>query len=117
MNRLPSRHMPSDVVVRPLTAALRDDFYRFHSGDEGWCYCVAWHVPTWDGWTERTDGENRAVRDALFDRGEHDGYLLYAGGEPSGWCQAGPRDRLPKLVASYGLAPDVSVWALTCFAL
>jgi GNAT superfamily N-acetyltransferase len=94
----------------------RADFDRLHSEENGhgWCRCVAWWVPTWERWGERSAEENRALREALCARGEHDGYLLYAGGEPAAWAQAGPRDRLPKLVAQMQLAPDPGAWAVTC---
>ncbi len=95
----------------------RDDFFHLHgdSPDCGLCFCVAWHVPTWEGWGNRTAAQNRRLREELLDRGEYDGYLLYADGRPAAWCQAGPRDRLKKLTAQFGLAPDRSAWALTCF--
>lgn len=105
--------------VRQLDAACSDDFYRVHceQNGEGWCNCVAWWVPTWDGWGERTAAQNRALRDELFARGEHDGYLVYVDGQPVGWCQVGPRDRLTKLRAQFGLEPDPGAWAVTCFVI
>lgn len=103
--------------VERLGPSGRADFFRLHSPEngEGWCCCTAWWTETWDGWGERTEAENRALRESLFDRGEWDGYLLYAGDEPVGWCQAGPRDRLAKLVAQFGRPPDPGAWAVTCF--
>jgi GNAT superfamily N-acetyltransferase len=47
--------------------------------------------------------------------GAHDGYLLDLDAEPVGWCQAGPRDRLKKLVGQFELAPSPGTWAITCF--
>jgi len=93
------------------------DFFRVHSAENeaGWCCCVAWWVPTWEGWGERTQVENRLLREALFQRGEYDGYLGYLDGEPVGWCQVGPRDRLEKLRRQLELAPDPETWAITCF--
>lgn len=76
---------------------------------------VAWWVPTWDGWGARTAEENRALREALFERGEYDGYLLYDDASPVAWCQVGPRDRLTKLTEQLALPPDPGVWAITCF--
>ena len=106
-----------NLAVHRLDDARRADFYRVHGAECGadWCRCVAWWVPTWEGWGERTAQENLALREELFDRGEHDGYLLYADGEPVGWCQVGPRDRLAKLVGQMALEPDPEVWAVTCF--
>lgn len=88
-------------------------------GDEadgrGHCFCAAWWCPTWDEWKGRTAAQNRAARADLVSRGERDGYVLLDGGRVVGWCQAGPRDRLAKLVSQYGLAPDPAMWAVTCF--
>lgn len=103
--------------VERLGPARRADFFRIHSPEngEGWCCCVAWWTDSWEGWGERSAEENRALRESLFDRGEWDGYLLYANGEPAAWCQAGPRDRLAKLARQFELAPDPGAWAITCF--
>jgi len=108
-----------ELTVLRVDASRRADFFDLHSekNGEGWCCCVAWWVPTWDGWGDRTREENRAFRESLFDRGEYDGYLLYRGAEPIGWCQAGPRDRLAKLAAQYGLDPDPGAFAITCFVI
>jgi GNAT superfamily N-acetyltransferase len=103
--------------VARLEADLRDDFFRLHCDAHGcgWCHCVAWWVPGWEGFGERSARENRTLREQLFARGEHDGYLLYVEDEPAGWCQVGPRDRLAKLVRQYDLPPDDGTWALSCF--
>ena len=93
-----------NISVVPLDASHREDFYRVHSESHGcgWCNCVAWWVPTWEGWGQRTVDQNRALREKLFSRGHYDGYLLYAEDRPVGWCQ-------------FGLQPDPEVWAITCF--
>ena len=100
------------IEVYRLAPSRRGDFFRLH---DGWCCCVAWWVPTWEGWGKRTAEDNRALRQALFTRGEDDGYLLYLDGEAVAWVQAGPRDRLIHLTTDYGLEPDSEAWALTCF--
>jgi len=105
--------------VERFDATRRDDFYAVHceANGEGWCNCVAWWVPTWDGWGERTAGETRALRDRLCDQGQYDGYLLYVDDAPAGWCQVGPRDRLQKLCSQFAREPDPEVWAITCFTI
>lgn len=105
------------LTVRPMEASLRDDFLRLHSEEQGcgWCRCVAWWVPSWEGWGERDAAANLALREALFERGEHDGYLLFEDDEPVAWAQVGRRDRLEKLVGQLEREPDPSVHAVTCF--
>jgi GNAT superfamily N-acetyltransferase len=105
------------IRVERFSAGRRDDFLALHSdaNGAGWCRCVAWWVPTWVGWGERTVEENAVLRTALCGSGEYDGLLAYVGDQPVGWCQIGQRDRLSKLVAQLELEPDPSVWAVTCF--
>jgi GNAT superfamily N-acetyltransferase len=104
-------------TVRRLDAAAREDFFRLHSAANGhdWCFCVAWWVESFAGWSERRPDQNRALRESLFARGEQDGYLLYAGEEPVAWCQCAPRDRLVHLAGRYTDGPDPTAWALGCF--
>jgi GNAT superfamily N-acetyltransferase len=105
------------VRVERFGPALCGDFCGLHSdaNEAGWCRCVAWWVPTWDGWGDRSAAENAALRDALGDRGEYDGLLAYDGDEPVGWCQVGQRDRLEKLVRQLDLEPSPNTWAVSCF--
>jgi GNAT superfamily N-acetyltransferase len=103
--------------VRRLSPSNEEDFLSFLGDPDGrgWCFCVAWWLPTWDGFMDRTAEQNQELRCSLLDRGEHDGYLLYDGDATVGWCQVGPRDRLPNLLSKYELGPDPDVWAVTCF--
>ena len=107
------------IEVKPISKLNRPDFAAVHceKNEAGWCQCVAWWVPTWDAWGDRTAQQNLGLRNELFARGEYDGYLIYLDGEPVGWCQVGPRDRLAKLVAQYKLEPAADTWAVTCFEL
>ena len=110
--------MRSRIRVERLDAERTGDFFSLHGTPPfEWCHCVAWEVPTWDGWGERTATENRALRERLFAAGRYDGYLLYVDGAVAGWCQCGPRDSWPKLAAQFGLAPDPGTWAVTCFCI
>lgn len=103
------------LTLRRLDPELRAKFFDLQAACGGWCMCVAWWVPTWDGWGQRTAEQNRALREGLPD----DGYLALDAGEEGeravGWVQAGPRDRLEKLRRTFGLAPDPATWALSCF--
>jgi GNAT superfamily N-acetyltransferase len=105
------------ITVAPFTPGRGADFDALHSdaNGAGWCRCVAWWVPTWDDWGDRTADENAALRYRLCAGGEYDGLLAYDGATPVGWCQVGRRDRLGKLVAQLELEPDPAVWAVTCF--
>ena len=96
---------------------MKEDFYRLHiQGDfGGHCYCVAWWMPNWETWNERTGEQNKKLREVLFCDGISDGYMLYLDDEPSGWCQVYQRDSLPNLVNSFHFDPDPQVWAVTCF--
>jgi ribosomal protein S18 acetylase RimI-like enzyme len=106
------------VEARPWTPDLDAAVMAF-LGDaadgRGACFCAAWSVPTWEAWGARTPAENRALREDLLRGGVRDGVVLLDGGAVRGWCQAGARDRFPKLLAQYGLAPDPAVGAVTCF--
>jgi hypothetical protein len=110
---------PNAISIRRLGPETRDAFFALHHPDngEGWCFCMAWWTPTWDGWAERTAEANRTERDALLAAGHYDGYLAFDGDRPVGWLQAGARDRLVKLCTQFGLAPDPSIWAVTCMLL
>ena len=103
--------------VELLNADNIDDFFKVHSGECGWCYCTAWWVPTWEGWTKRSNDENRQFRLDLFTKGEFDGYILYVEDDPAGWCQVGQRDRLTKLAKQYNLEANSEIWAITCFVI
>ncbi len=107
------------VEVKRLDKNQLDSFYAIHceKNGEGWCNCVAWWVPSWDGWGERSAEQNRELRESLFAKGEYDGYLLYVDSMPAGWSQVGKRDRLEKLCKQHSLAPDPTVWAITCLTI
>jgi len=66
---------------------------------------------------------NRREKKELVERGCAHGILVYAKGEPVGWCQYGPREELPRIDNSRkyrGLGPEGStserLWRITCFA-
>ena len=106
------------IEVKRMTPELTPDFFALHSSEPfGWCYCVAWEIPTWDNWGNRTADKNKMLRQMLFDRKHLEGYLLFLDQKPIGWCQCGPRDRWVKLVKQYSLEPDPEMYALTCFCL
>lgn len=107
----------SEITIARLDPARPEPFFRLHSPENGhgWCRCVAWWVPTWEGWGERTEEENRRLRESLFARGEQDIWLLTVGGAVAASAQACPRDRLAKLGTQFALPPDPGTWAIGCF--
>lgn len=107
-----------DLRLERLGPDTERDFLALMARDEvegSHCWCVAWWVPDWPTYQANTPDQNRAVRDDLFARGIHRGYLGYVAGAPVGWMQAAPRDETPKIATTMGLEPDPDVWAMSCF--
>ena len=104
------------VSIRRLTHDSELDFANIHcdATGNGRCYCVAWWVPTWESWGERTAEQNAALRRKLFQDGVHDGYLIYADGSPVGWVQAWKRDAFAKLAAQFAVTSDEDAWMIGC---
>jgi len=106
-----------DLKVYPLDKDRKDDFYKIHcqDGQDGWCYCIAWWTTSWQAWGMRNGEENRERREQLFRQNIFDGYLLYDGSRPIGWCQCAPRDYFTKLRDQYDLGENPAIYAVTCF--
>ena len=104
------------VSIKRLSRESEDQFARLHCDEtgNGRCHCVAWWVPTWDGWSERTPDQNRALRQKLFRDGVHDGYFVFAGAELVGWVQAWKRDAFAKLASQFGVVSDHDAWMIGC---
>jgi ribosomal protein S18 acetylase RimI-like enzyme len=64
---------------------------------------------------------NHQEKKILVERGSSHGILVYAQGEPVGWCQYGLRQELPRIDrnANYRKLPPASdgkpLWRITCF--
>ena len=64
---------------------------------------------------------NRREKRELVEKGCAHGILVYADGDPAGWCQYGPREELPRLDSSpryRRLALENGgerMWRITCF--
>lgn len=95
-------------------AAFRD---LLEAPPEGWCFCVAWEVPTWDGWGRRSADDNRRLRESLWRAGEYHGYVCRLDDAPVGWMRVGPTGAWPKLCRERGLAPSDTEHVFTCFGL
>jgi GNAT superfamily N-acetyltransferase len=102
------------VSIKRLSDDTFQDFSKIHCNDTGWCQCVAWWVPTWDGWSERTSEQNAALRESILASGVRDGFLIYVDGALAGWCQAWKRDAFEKIVKLFGLHPDEHAWMIGC---
>ena len=82
--------------TRELSAETWPDFERLFSGGHGWdhCWCMAFQRGPRPSRQEfRTRAEvgprNHQAKKALVDQGQAHGILVYADGEPIGWCQYG----------------------------
>ena len=64
---------------------------------------------------------NHRRKETLVKNGKAHGVIVYANGEPVGWCQYGPREELPRVdhTRNYrNLAPKDKpdkLWRITCF--
>lgn len=87
------------------------------SEPDGWCWCVAWEVASFDGWTERTEKENRALRERLWSEGEYHGYVFRVAGKPVGWCRAAPLSVWPKMMRMRSVEDEPGLRAIGCITL
>lgn len=114
------------------------DFVRLFSQGSGWDFCQCMHFQRpcrlpkeqWLRTRAERDVRNRRQKRALVEQGCAHGILVYAKGEPVGWCQYGPREELPRIDNKRiyrGLAPEggegqqgrkgnIKLWRITCFA-
>jgi GNAT superfamily N-acetyltransferase len=118
-------HLDSDIEIRPLSPALKDDYLAFFDGEAladnpvwGACYCLSYQMDLPPAaFEDRTAAQNRADKAALIERGEASGVLAYAGGRVAGWCHAAPRTSLPALDRWPDFACDdpETTGAIVCF--
>jgi GNAT superfamily N-acetyltransferase len=104
------------------------DFVKLFSQGNGWdhCGCMHFHRPCslpkseWLPTRAARAVRNRRQKRALVASGSSHGILVYANGEPVGWCQYGPAEELPRIenskkYARLSLPPAKSLWRITCF--
>ena len=117
-------------TTKELSRKTWPDFEKLFSQGNGWdfCWCMHFHRPHGLPKSKhlRTRAErgvrNRREKRALLEKGCSHGIIVYAEGEPVGWCQYGPREELPRIDNSRkyrGLAPEADkgkLWRVTCFA-
>jgi ribosomal protein S18 acetylase RimI-like enzyme len=110
--------------TRELSADRWPDFERLFSGGHGWdhCWCLAFQRgphPSRQQFRTRAEvgPRNRDVKHELVDQGRAHGILVYAAGEPVGWCQYGSADELSGRADAEPTSTQAGdgVWRVTCF--
>lgn len=120
-----------EYATKLLSPATWADFEELFSRGNGWdfCACMVFHrghhlsrvdYPT----REQAKRQNRAEKHQLVLEDSTHGILVYANGQPVGWCQYGPAAELPGIEMSrllgQGYTPDdittsQRLWRITCF--
>lgn len=122
-----------EYLAKELSTKTWPDFEKLflkqaQVGDGWWCWCTHHHTSSYslpENAQPRTRVEravkNRQKKRELVEKGLAHGILVYANGEPVGWCQYGPREELPrtdhtvkyrKLALENG---NSKLWRITCF--
>lgn len=118
-----------EFSTKELTKATWPDFERLFEKPGGWnfCWCMHYQRPStlpkneWFRTRAERGVRNRKQKRDLVDRGLSHGILVYANGEPVGWCEYGPRGELPRIDNSpryRKLAHEGSrkkFWRIPCF--
>jgi len=117
--------------AKELSLETWPDFVTVFSQGSGWdhCQCMHFHRPHALPKSERlrTRAEraerNRGQKKELVQKGCAHGIIVYAAGEPVGWCQFGRKEELPRMdnARTYReRAPeaekDAALWRIPCFA-
>lgn len=119
----------STYVTRELSSRTWPDFARLFSQGSGWdfCWCMHFHRCRASGEKKglRTRAEkgaqNRREKKHRVESGSTHGILVYAEGQPVGWCQYGRGGEFPRIAESphyRKLAPrgrTGHLWRITCF--
>ncbi len=112
--------MMSELVVKELSPALRDDFLFFFDSvafadNPDWsdCYCSAYHF------ANKGKAESRREASSLIEADRMHGFLAYDNGRPVGWCNAASRYSYPGIQWLMGPGPDKGekVGAIVCFVI
>ena len=117
------------LSTKELSGATWPDFLKLFSQGNGWdhCFCVHCHRPRplpkeqWLPTRTLRAARNRQEQKKLIDKRCSHGILVYANGEPVGWCQYGPREELTRIdnMRTYRVpVPEIKpgkLWRITCF--
>lgn len=81
------------------------------------CWCMFWRLEKGERFADVKGPTAKRRFKALVQRGEAEGLLAYAGGQPVGWLAFGPRRDFAALDRAPSLACDDAdrVWSLPCF--
>jgi GNAT superfamily N-acetyltransferase len=114
--------MAAKLTVRPVGPDRLDDLATLFGTTKTTsdCYCAWFMVSAQEcreGWGA---GNRRAFERIAADEPAPMGLLAYRGGEPVGWCAAGPRTRYARALRSTILKArdsdeDAAVWLVPCF--
>lgn len=119
--------MPTRYTTKELSPKTWPDFEKLFSQGNGWdfCWCMHFQRARSSSAHEKLPRAKRSVRNhrdkqSLVASGRARGILVYAHGEPVGWCQYGLREELPRFDSrrTYrDLAPAASekIWRIPCF--
>jgi GNAT superfamily N-acetyltransferase len=115
-------------TTKELSARTWPDFEKPFSQKNGWdfCWCMHFHRCRKSPGPDKLRRAERSVRNRrdkkeLVEHGRSHGILVYADGEPVGWCQYGPREELPRIDESRSYRELASaggtkkLWRITCF--
>ncbi len=115
-------------TTKELSTKTWPDFERLFSRGNGWDFCWCMHFHRSRLWpdqaklrrAERSVRNRRDKRELVEKRRTH-GILVYAEGEPVGWCQYGRSEELPRIDhnANYRdlacILGHRKLWRITCF--
>ena len=119
--RAPATHSPTtSCTIRPLASGDWPVIERLFgaNGACGGCWCMWWRADKGGKSWHAAKGEtNRQRFKALVEGGAVRGMIAFAGDEPVGWCNFGPRPDFPRLDRSRVLqrAAAGPVWSIACF--
>ena len=115
---------PARFTTKELSKRTWGDYVRFFSQGNGWdhCGCTAYQgfraPKNVRKWADKRDW-NLEVKCDLVEQGRAHGILVYAEGEPVGWCQFGPQNELPITTPGRRQRPfeagEERLWRITCF--
>jgi hypothetical protein len=117
MKRTPrGAHAHGKLTSAQLSKKTWPDFEKLFAASGGvWggCWCMFYHKP--GDFDASAYSENKNAKQALVNKGEAHGIIVYCGGEPAGWCQFGPKEELPRIDRKSNYTPTSDeLWRVTC---